>query len=139
LLGGFASTASPALRPGVHAFDARFQDDLCGEGAFCGTGMLRGFGAVKTHLALGPVYRDPANGCARAAGVRTLTPVTDAKSALRLSVKGAVCKSHVRGTFKVASGSGVFAGATGSGVIIGTLISRHESLRYRGVITLAGK
>jgi len=140
VIGGFAATASSALRPGVHAFEARFQDAPCGPGEWCGTGTLRGFGAVKTHLALGLLFRDPVNGCNRAAGVRTLTPASDAKSTLRLSVKGAVCASHARGTFKVASGSGVFAGATGSGVIIGTESwTGHESLRFRGVITLAGK
>jgi hypothetical protein len=139
VVGGFASTASSTLRPGVHAFEARFQDAPCRGGGFCGTGTLTGFGAVKTHLVLGRAFPGPAKGCLDATGTRWLTPTSDAKSTLRLSVTGGVCAQHVWGTFKVASGSGVFAGATGSGVIIGTLTrTSRESLRYSGVITLAG-
>ena len=140
VLGGFASTASSTLRPGVHAFEARFQDAPCRGGGSCGTGTLTGFGAVKTHLVLGRAFPGTAKGCLAATGTRTLTPTSDAKSTLRLSVTGGVCAPNVWGTFKVASGSGVFAGATGSGVIIGTLTKTgRESLRYWGVITLAGK
>ena len=142
VLGGFASTASSAMRPGVHAFEARFHDAPCRGGGYCGTGTLKGFGAVKTHLVLGPGFPGPAKDCLGVTGTRRLTPTSDAKSTLRLSVRGAVCGSHLWGTFKVASGSGVFAGARGSGVIIGTLTKtghESESLRYRGVITLARK
>jgi hypothetical protein len=140
VLGGFASTASSTLRPGVHALEARFQDAPCRGGGFCGTGTFTGFGAVTTHLVLGHASPGPARGCLGATGTRRLTPASDAKSTLRLSVKGAACALHVWGTFKVASGSGVFAGATGSGVIIGTMTKTgRESLRYWGVITLAGK
>ena len=140
-LGGFPSVASPAMRPGVHAFEAQFRDaPICGGGRFCGTGTLAGFGAVKTRLALGPTFAGPAAGCLGVAGTRMLTLASDAKSTLRLSVKGAACGSRTWGTFKVASGSGVFARATGSGVIIGTLSKTHrESLRYWGVLTLHGK
>jgi hypothetical protein len=141
VLGGFASTASSTLRPGIHAFEARFQDAPCRGGGFCGTGTLTGFGAVTTHLVLGPAFPGPAKGCLGVIGTRTLTPTSDTKSTLRLSVRGAACGSRTWGTFKVASGSGVFAGATGSGVIIGTLTKKtgHESLRYWGVLTLARK
>ena len=121
VIGGFASPASSALRPGVHAFEARFHDAQCRGGGFCGTGTLTGFGVVKTHIVLGRAFPGPAKGCLGVTGTRRLTPTSDAKSTLRLSVRGAVCASHTWGTFKVASGSGVFAGATGGGVIIGHL------------------
>ena len=140
VLGGIASTAPSAMRPGVHAFEARFQDARCLGGGFCGTGTLTGFGAVKTRLVLGRAFARPAKGCLGVTGTRRLTLTSDAKSSLRLSVRGAACAAHTWGTFKVASGSGVFAGATGSGVIIGTLSKTgHESVRYWGVLTLAGK
>ena len=88
---------------------------------------------------LGRAFPGPAKTCLVVTGTRRLTPTSDAKSTLRLSVKGAVCGSHTWGTFN-ASGSGVFAGAMGSGVIIGTLSkSGRESLRYWGVFTLARK
>jgi hypothetical protein len=140
-LGGFPSVASPALRPGMHAFEAQLRDaPICGGGRFCGTGTLAGFGAVKTQLALGPFFAGPGAGCVGVVGTRMLTLASDAKSTLRLSVKGAARGSRTWGTFKVASGSGVFARTTGSGVIIGTLSkTRRESLRYSGVLTLAGK
>jgi hypothetical protein len=140
VLGGFASAASSALRPGAHAFEASLQDAPCRGGGWCGAGTLAGFGAVKTHLVPGPAFPGPAKGCLRATGIRRLTPTSDAESTLRLLVRGPVCGSRSWGTFTVASSSGVFAGARGSGVIIGTLTKTgHESLRYRGVITLARK
>lgn len=140
-LGGFPSVASSAMRPGVRAFEAQFRDaPICKRGRFCGTGTLAGFGTVKTQLALGPTFAGPATGCFGVAGTRMLTLASNAKSTLRLSVNGAACGSRTWGTFKVASGSGVFARATGSGVIIGTLSRTHrESIRYWGVLTLAGK
>jgi hypothetical protein len=137
VLGGFASMASPAVKPGVHAFEAHLRDAPCRGGRSCGTGTLAGFGAVKTQLALGSTFAGPAPGCFGGAGTRTFILASNAKNTLRLSVKGAVCGSRVWGTFNVASGHGIFAGATGSGVIIGTFSMRRESLRFSGVLTLA--
>jgi hypothetical protein len=132
--------ASSAMRPGVHAFDAQFVDTPCKEGRFCGTGTLAGFGTVKTQVAVGPPLAGPATGCFGIAGTRMLTLASDPKSTLRLSFKGDNCGSRFWGTFKVASGSGVFARATGSGVDIGTFSMTHrESVRFWGVLTLAGK
>ena len=138
-LGGFASMASPAVKPGVHALEAHFRDAPCRGGRLCGTGTLAGFGAVKTQVALGPTSAGPAPGCFSVAGTRKFILASNAKSTLRFSVKGAVCGSRVWGTFKVASGRGIFAGATGSGVIVGTFSMGRESLRYSGVLTLARK
>ena len=129
LVGVLSATASAAPRAGP--FDARFSDRECGEGKFCGTGTVTGFGRVKTVLALGAAA-PPAPGCFGGKGTRRMTLESDPKSALRLAVSGAACGTRAWGTFKIVSGTGVFAGAKGSGIIWGS----PTSPRYFGVISL---
>jgi hypothetical protein len=117
----------------VRPFEAQFSDRTCGQEKFCGTGTVAGFGRVTSELVLGSQGAGPAAGCFAGKGTRTLTLASDAGSALRLAVQGAVCGARSWGTFKVVSGTGAFAGAAGSGVIWGPVLS----LRYFGVLTLS--
>jgi hypothetical protein len=133
------ATASAAAAPGTQLFEGQFRDaPNCGGGKSCGTGVLTGFGKIKTEIVFGPAMAAPAKGCLGATGTRTLTLANDATSTLRLAVKGAACGSRTWGTFKVVAGAGRFDKAKGSGVILGTLTKAgQESIRYTGVLTLA--
>lgn len=135
---GVAVGASTAATPGVQGLEAQVRDAPCGQGKFCGTGTLAGFGKIKTEILFGRPGAPPATGCLGATATRSMTLASDPASTLQLSVKGAACGARAWGTFKIASGSGVFARAKGSGVILGILTKAGgESLRYTGVITIA--
>jgi hypothetical protein len=97
----------------------------------CGTGVIDGFGRVKTVAVYSQPTPGPEPGCQTFKGTRTVTLVKHRRSTLRFAVRGPLCGTRAWGPFTIVSGTGVFSHATGSGVTWGV-----SPLHYYGVIRL---
>ena len=140
-LGALAATALPAVAAPGGAFYAQFLDNATcvTPHAFCGTGLVQGYGHVTTGLDITGSDFDPATGCLiNVTAVRDVQLVDDPSSTLTLDLfDGVICDNKASGTFTISAATGAFSGlAVLPGTVRATLIhgTPADSAQYRATI-----